>query len=282
MTRGYWNQPELTAEKFVNNPFRQESIVYKTGDRVKWNSNSELIFLGRFDHQVKIRGYRIELGEIETALEKQDGVTGAIVLAHKDKLVAFVTVTSSSSLLLVGDKAEEKEEENISADTDEATIKAALVEQTILPEYMMPWRVVCMEKFPLTHNNKVNRSELPLPDIMTSRCHEYVPPQTAEESSICAVWESVLGVDNVGLTDNFFELGGHSLLAMELARQMSCQLSTLMANPTISELLKHADIDRMNGKAMIKRINQIEDTDSMTHAEARIVFLQLCEPRSST
>ena len=88
-----------------------------------------------------------------------------------------------------------------------------------------------MDKFPLTHDKKLNRSELPLPDIMKSICHEYVPPQTAEEASICAVWESIMGVDNVGLTDNFFDLGGHLLIAMELARQMSCQLSTLMANP---------------------------------------------------
>ena len=214
MTRGYCNQPELTAEKFVNNPFRQESIVYKTGDRVKWNSNGELIFLGRFDHQVKIRGYRIELGEIETALEKQDGVTGAIVLAHKDKLVAFVTVTSSSSLLLVGDKAEEKEEENISADTDEATIKAALVEQTILPEYMMPWRVVCMDKFPLTHNNKVNRSELPLPDANCFAELSYDSPTTETEFFLSGVFSDLLNVGLVGIHSSFFYLGGHSILVM--------------------------------------------------------------------
>ena len=89
-------------------------------------------------------------------------------------------------------------------------------------------------------------------------------------------------MDNFGLTYNYFELGGHSILAMEIARQMYCQLSTLMANPTMSELLKHDNIDYMSGKAMINSFNHIEDTDSMTHAEARMVFWQLREPRSST
>ena len=143
--------------------------MYKTVYIEKWNSNGELIILGCFDHQVKIRGYRIDIGEIGTALEKLDGVTVAIVIYHKDKLVTFVTVTLSSSLLLVGDKSREKEEENISADTYEATIEADILEQTILPEYMMTLRIVCMDKFPLTHENKGNRSELTLPDRMTSK-----------------------------------------------------------------------------------------------------------------
>ena len=114
-----------------------------------------------------------------------------------------------------------------------------------------------MEKFTLNNNKKLNRIELTLLDIMPSRCNEYVPPQTVEEASIFELWESILGMDNVGFTYNYFELGGNLFLAMEIARQMSCQLSTLMANPTVSEVLKHDNIDHMNGKAMIKSINHI-------------------------
>ena len=126
-------------------------------------------------------------------------MTGTIAFVHKDKLVKFLTVTSSSSLLIVGYKAKDKEKEDISSDTYEATIKGYLVEQTILPEYMMPWRVVSMDKLTSKNKKKVNRSELTFLDIMTSRCHKYVPPQTAEEASIFALWESILGVDNVAL-----------------------------------------------------------------------------------
>ena len=269
VTRGYWNQPELTAEKFVNNPFRRESIVYKTGDRVKWNSNGELIFLGRFDHQVKIRGYRIELGEIETALEKQDGVTGAIVLAHKDKLVAFVTVTSSYSLLLVGDKAQEKEEESISADTDEATIKADLVEQTILPEYMMPWRVVCMDKFPLTHNNKVNRSELPLPDANCFAELSYDSPTTETEFFLSGVFSDLLNVGLVGIHSSFFYLGGHSILVMECVNLIrnkfgvtSFSIRDFMSLETVQKIGSLVDIMKAGSGAEINASNiQINDED---------------------
>ena len=114
-------------------------------------------------------------------------MTGEIILAHENKLVAFVTVTPSSSLLIVGYKAKDKEKEDISSDTYEATIKGYLVEQTILPEYMMPWRVVSMDKLTSKNKKKVNRSELTFLDIMTSRWHEYVPPPTVEEASIFAL-----------------------------------------------------------------------------------------------
>ena len=142
---GYHNRPELTAEKFISNPFGP-GRVYKTGDRVKWDEDGELVYLGRFDHQVKVRGYRIELGEIQAELEKQEGVNGALVVVHEEKLVAFVAsgVVDSS--------------EN---DAFSQTLTEALKsEECHLASYMVPWKISVMDEFPLTLNGKIDRKYL--------------------------------------------------------------------------------------------------------------------------
>ena len=143
---GYQNRPELTDEKFIPNPFASTGKVYKTGDRVKWDKNGDIVFLGRFDHQVKVNGYRIELGEIQAELEKQTGVNGALVLVHNEKLVAFV----ASGI--------DNDAEN---EVSESNIMAALKsEECSLTSYMIPWKILVVNEFPLTLNGKIDRKEL--------------------------------------------------------------------------------------------------------------------------
>ena len=262
-------------QKLIDNPFTHEGRVYKTSDRVKWDRNGELVFLGRFDHQVKVRGYRIELGEIETALEKQDGVRGAIVVACDDRLVAFVVVSTLQS---------SSSSSSETTTVNEDSIKASLTDTSMLPDYMIPWRIIIMDSFPLTRNGKIDRKALPMPDTGDAammRNHEYVDPQNSDEAAMCALWESVLGVDRVGMTDDFFEMGGHSLLAMQLAQKMSCSVAMLMAYPTISGILQQGQVDMNSDSDMSMMIDDLEDTDAMTHAEERMVFIQMSDPSST-
>src|SRR5210317_2526092 len=208
VSRGYNNRPELTAEKFIPDPFSNSGRVYKTGDRVKWNEDGELVFLGRFDYQVKLRGYRIELGEIQAELEKQEGVNGALVVVHDENLVAFVA-----------------------SGMDDSSQNDALVEHLMaalksdscrLPSYMVPSHILVLEELPLTQNGKIDRKVLmsQLADVAVGANTEYLAPATAEEAAMIDEWQAVLGSDRIigiGMNDNFFHIGGHSILAMALA-----------------------------------------------------------------
>ncbi len=207
VTRGYWMQPELTAERFVNDPFvKAESAsawgarMYRTGDLVRLRQDGKIDFLGRTDHQVKIRGYRIELGEIEAVLEAQPSVTQAVVLAREDspndlRLVAYYVGLA-----------------------DEARLREVCA--AAMPEHMRPAHFVQLNAFPLTPNRKVDRKALPVPSVKPLEMKDFVSPTSSLESSIAAIWSRVLGVQNVGSRDNFFALGGHSLLAVQVHREM--------------------------------------------------------------
>ena len=172
MSKGYNNRPELTAEKFIPNPFTKSGRVYKTGDRVKWNEDGELVYLGRFDHQVKVRGYRIELGEIQAELEKQEGVNGALVLVHVENLVAFVASGMSGS-----------SENDALAEYLMGELKS---DSCRLPSYMVPSSIFVVEEFPLTQNGKIDRKLLmsQLADFDVGPCTEYVAPATEEEKEM--------------------------------------------------------------------------------------------------
>ncbi|HKX85593.1 MAG TPA: amino acid adenylation domain-containing protein, partial [Flavobacterium sp.] len=194
VTRGYLNRPELTAEKFISNPFVSGAKMYDTGDLGRWLPDGNIEFLGRNDHQVKIRGFRIELGEIETCLlQFSDAVKQTVVEAKavngEKVLVAYY---------IAGSEIEKTE------------IRGYL--QSKLPEYMVPSFYVALEHMPLTPNGKVDRKALPGisgEDIIRK---EYVAPRNENEEKITEIWQEVLGIDKVGITDNFFELGGHSLI----------------------------------------------------------------------
>jgi len=215
LARGYHARPELTAERFIPDPFADGARLYRTGDQVRLLAGGEIVYLGRLDHQVKIRGVRIELGEIEAVLSALAGVRQAVAVVHGDRLVAYVT----------GEAAEED-------------LRRQLRER--LPEAMVPTAFVRLDALPLLPNGKVDRKALPAPD--RGPAPGFVPPRTPEESLLAEIWAELLGLEQVGARDNFFERGGHSLLAVLLMARIekrfgkALPLSALFAAPTLESL----------------------------------------------
>ena len=200
LARGYLDRPDLTAERFVPDPFGPAGErLYRTGDRVRWRADGTLDFRGRLDHQVKLRGFRVELGEVETALMASPGVREAAVLMREDRagdrrLVAYV----------VGDVAVED-------------LRRSLRER--LPDYMVPAAFVTLAAFPFTANGKVDRKALPAPALHGGE-EDYLAPRTPVEETLAGIWAELLGLERVGAADNFFELGGHSLLATRVMSRL--------------------------------------------------------------
>jgi amino acid adenylation domain-containing protein len=242
LARGYLNRPDLTAEKFVPNPFsvRGGERMYRTGDRARWRADGDLEFMGRLDDQVKIRGFRIELGEIEAALREHGGVRQAVVIAREDetgdrRLVAYVVP--------------EQKDEKSNNGSRKAELRISELREHLLgklPEYMVPSAYVEMAELPLNHNGKVDRKNLPQPDMNTPE-QEYVGPQSATEETLCRLWQEVLRREHVGIHDNFFKIGGHSLLAARVAAHMresfkiDIPLRRMFESPTIAQLAEVID-----------------------------------------
>ena len=202
---GYHNRSELTAEKFIPNPFSNSGRVYKTGDRVKWNEDGELVYLGRFDHQVKVRGYRIELGEIQAELEKQEGVNGALIVVHDENIVAFVSSGMS-----------DPSENDALVEYLMAVLKS---DSCRLPSYMVPWKILVLGEFPLTQNGKIDRKlltgQLQQDLLRASLVASVNSAETITQQFLCNLFEEVLNVDAIGIDCDFMERGGHSLLVMQ-------------------------------------------------------------------
>ncbi|HEU4328582.1 MAG TPA: amino acid adenylation domain-containing protein [Roseiflexaceae bacterium] len=266
LARGYLNRPELTAERFVPNPFgvggaggwglgareqngepsgtaadssnsklkTQNSKLYKTGDRARWRADGTLEFLGRIDFQVKLRGFRIELGEVEAVLAQHPALRELVVVARTDEpgqtyLAAYVVPQSASADV---------------ADALPAQLRAFLRER--LPEYMQPSTITVLPAMPLNANGKIDRKALPAPDRQRSLLdNPFVAPRDSLECRLAQIWEELLNVYPVGATDNFFDLGGHSILAVRMIFQASAlagrdlPLATLFQAPTV-ELLAQA------------------------------------------
>ncbi|WP_207281773.1 non-ribosomal peptide synthetase [Pseudomonas sp. FW300-N2F2] len=200
---GYLNQPRLSEERFVANPFSQApgARLYRTGDLVRWRADGVLLFLGRNDFQVKIRGFRIELGEIEAQLKALPGIGEALVLADaQQRLLAYFSATESH---------------------EPNALRARLA--AVLPDYMLPAAFVQVEGFALTANGKLDRHALPEPDEQHFALHCYEAPQGPVETRLAKLWAEVLGVPRVGRQDNFFALGGHSLLAVQMVEQLRAE-----------------------------------------------------------
>ncbi len=241
VARGYWQRPDLTAERFVSDPARGR--LYRTGDLARWRADGGLDFLGRADHQVKLRGYRIELGEIEAALDAQPGIRQSVVLAREDvpgvvQLVGYV----------LADVA------------DEAALKAALAR--VLPPHMVPARIVRLDALPLTPNRKIDRKALPAPAASARPVAPAAPaaaraaPSAATaamgagdtQRRIAEIWSRILGVDAIGPRDSFFDLGGHSLLAVQAHRDIRdglgarhVTITDIFRFPTLAALAARVD-----------------------------------------
>jgi thioesterase domain-containing protein/acyl carrier protein len=234
LARGYWQKPELTAEKFIPHPFSTDPTarIYQTGDLARYLPNGDIECLGRIDFQVKLRGFRIELGEIETLLCQYPGIGQAVAIVREDKtadrrLVAYLILDPAT-------------------DPDTVSIASQLREflASKLPSYMVPSAFVFLERFPLTPNGKINRTGLPAPLYTRQVASTFVASQNELERELAQMWAQVLGIEQIGITDNFFELGGHSLLAVRLITeierrwQQKLPLATFLAAPTIAQFAK--------------------------------------------
>ncbi|MEO6230171.1 MAG: non-ribosomal peptide synthase/polyketide synthase [Ferruginibacter sp.] len=246
LAKGYINRPELTAERFVVNPFGKDagSRMYKTGDLGKWLADGTIDYLGRIDDQVKIRGYRIELGEIETVLQQTGLVKQSVVLAKPD---------TSGSKRLVGYIVAEP-----------AFDKQALVQylKDKLPVFMVPDTWVELDQLPLTPNGKIDKKALPDPGESDLVSNEFVAPRNITEESIAAIWCRLLSKPQIGVFDNFFELGGHSLLATRIISAIRKELKVelpikaLFLYPTIAALSGHLN-EQGSGLIMLPSIEKV-------------------------
>ncbi|MGD9658761.1 MAG: amino acid adenylation domain-containing protein, partial [Methylocystis sp.] len=227
LARGYIGRPDLTAERFLPNPFSETGErLYRTGDLARYRSDGNIEFLGRIDHQVKIRGFRIELGEIEAALARLPHIREAVVLAREDmsgdkRLVAYVTGRNSVNLV-----AEE--------------LRDALARE--LPDFMLPSAFIVLDALPLTSNGKLDRGALPAPDLDAQVNRTYVGPRTVKEYVLAREFCAILKMERVGIHDNFFRLGGDSLSGVKLVdriRRIICSdlpVTAIFQAPTIAQL----------------------------------------------
>ncbi|WP_240037057.1 amino acid adenylation domain-containing protein [Paenibacillus amylolyticus] len=249
LARGYLNQPELTAEKFVEHPFAPGERLYRTGDLARWLPDGNMEYLGRIDHQVKIRGFRIEIGEIEEQLLKIDSVQETIVMAREGKsgqeLCAYLV---ASHPLTLGE------------------LRSTLAQN--LPNYMIPAHFVQLPRMPLTPNDKIDRKALPVPEGNALIGGEYVAPRNEVERTLADVWQAVLNADRVGVTDHFFELGGDSIKSIQVSSRLhqagyKLEIRDLFKYPTISQLSLHVktigrtiDQGEITGETVLTPIQQ--------------------------
>jgi amino acid adenylation domain-containing protein len=270
VSRGYWRRPELTAERFVPDPYSERGggRLYRTGDVARYKEDGKIEFLGRKDHQVKLRGYRVELGEVEAELSQHPRVKEVVVTVYErggmgKSLVAYVV-------------AEKGEELRVSE------LRSYLSER--VPEYMVPSSYVSLEQLPLTSNGKVDRGKLPEPEQVRPELEQaYEEPQTPTQRVMAGIWEEVLGIEGVGIKDNFFELGGHSLLATQVisrvkdAFQVEIALRSLFESPTVAGLSeKMVQLERRPGEIdEIALILQELEQMSEEEANARLDTEQL-------
>jgi amino acid adenylation domain-containing protein len=273
VTRGYLNRPDLTAEKFIPDPFSAQPgcRLYKTGDLACYRADGTLDFLGRLDHQVKLRGFRIELGEIEAHVSRHSNIRDVVVIAREDRpgdtrLTAYV----------VG---------HCEPTPSAAELRQFLLES--LPDYMVPSAFVSMPALPLTPNLKVDRKALPRPDAQPSETSGAAMPRTATEEILSAIWADVLGVAQIGVQDRFFDLGGHSLLATQVMSrlrsifQVDVPLRALFEGPTVAELAKTVEAARLetgtSGTLPLQPVPR-EAPLPLSFAQQRLWFLAQLEP----
>ncbi len=292
VARGYLNRPELTAERFIFNPFDPpltpldkggdkfgenldkdkeiSSKLYKTGDLARYLPDGNIEYLGRIDNQVKIRGFRIELGEIEAVLSQCPDVQNTAVIVREDtpgdkRLVAYVVLTSDSQITT-------------------SELRQFLANQ--LPAYLVPNTFVILDDLPLTPNGKCDRRSLPIPETQ-SLSNDYIAPKSLTEEILAQIWEQILKVERVGREDNFFELGGHSLLATQVMSrlretfQVELPLRSLFTAPSIAALALEIEQSQqvISAPPILTRTDNINLP--LSFAQQRLWFLDQLEPNSA-
>ena len=275
LARGYLSRPDLTAERFLPDPFSSApgARLYRTGDLARWRTDGVLEFLGRIDNQVKVRGYRIELAEVESALLAHPSVREAVALVREDvpgdkRLVAYVVTYHPEQTL------------------DAGMLRSFL--QQRLPEFMLPSAFVRLEALPLTSNAKVDRKALPAPDGALASTAEYIAPRGETEQRLATVWSEVLRVERVGLHDNFFTLGGHSLLATQVVSRIRAvfdvelPLRSLFEAPTLEALARTIETSTRSTPALppLRPVSR-EQPLPLSFAQQRLWFLDQLVPDSA-
>lgn len=264
LARGYIRLPELTAEKFVDNPYVPGTRMYRTGDLARWHADGTIVYMGRLDHQVKLRGYRIELGEIEAALLRHPDISEALVIVRATKdgdkylsayMVCYREITA-------------------------AEIRKSLA--PILPDYMIPSQYSLIERMPLTTSGKVDRKALVSLENSLLATTDYSQPSNELEARLAALWHTVLPLERIGVTDNFFEIGGHSLKATDLLHkihkelQVNVSLKDIFNYPTVRQM---ASIIRDRDNSAFEAIKQVDESTSyaLSPAQSRLFILQQFE-----
>ena len=276
LARGYINRPELTAEKFIVNPFNSKggALIYRTGDLARFLPDGNVEFLGRIDDQVKIRGFRIELGEIEAVLSQHPAVLETVVVARDDapsgkRLVAYVV---------------HRDDADISVNELRSFLKQKL------PDYMIPSAFAVLDVLPLTPNGKVERKALPAPGPSRPELEQwYQAPRTPAEEMLVEIWAEVLKLESIGVHDNFFDLGGHSLLATQVISrirgsfQVEVPLRALFESPTVAGLAGHIEEARRKEQGLQPppSLTVSKERESLSFAQQRLWFIDQLEPQSA-
>lgn len=255
VARGYLNRPELTAERFLPDPFSGQPAarLYQTGDLGRYLPSGDIQFLGRNDFQVKIRGYRIEPGEIEARLAACPGVAQALVLAREDvpgdaRLVAYLVAQDGHPL-------------------KPAALREALLAQ--LPDYMVPAAFVTLEAYPLTPNGKINRLALRAPDVLALAVRVYQEPEGEHERAVAVLWQQLLQLEQVGRHDDFFGLGGHSLLAVQLVTRLRERFGIDLPLRSVFELPTVAGHAAQLACALQKKVADAKQRDAVRESALR-------------
>jgi len=274
LARGYLNRPELTAEKFVPDPFAPGERMYKTGDLTRWLPDGNIEYLGRMDFQVKIRGYRVELGEIESRLIEHKAIKEAVVTAKDDNggskyLCAYIVVDKQL--------------------TEEGELTVAELRRYLskeLPEYMIPAYFIQLDKIPLNLNGKTDRRALPEPLSNMSKGTEYKAARNLMEQKLAEIWQKVFEVENIGIFDNFFELGGHSLKAMQIVNQINKTLNIHIGfkeffdYQTIASLGEYLEQYESMEYEQIEKLPDKEYYD-LSYAQKRLWIINQKEPENT-
>jgi hypothetical protein len=262
LARGYLNQPEFTAEKFIYHSFEGEPArrLYKTGDLARYLADGNIEFLGRIDNQVKLRGYRIELGEVEAVLGQNPTVQSSVVMVREDepgdkRLIAYVVARPEKTF-------------------DASEVRKYLKYK--LPEYMIPAALVLLDELPLTPSGKVDRRALPAPDQNGLQvANVYQPPRTPTEETLVAIWGKVLKLDKVGIYDNFFDVGGHSLLGTQVmsrirsAFSIDLPLRHMFESPTVAEMADVITQSQWKQASEAELAQLLGEAELMTEAEVQ-------------
>jgi amino acid adenylation domain-containing protein len=313
VARGYLYRPDITAERFIPDPFHTQpgARLYRTGDLVRSLPNGMLEYLGRLDQQVKLRGYRIELGEIEVTLQQHPQVRECVILAREDtpghkRLVAYVVQDTNANLQLP-DAAQQQEQiaqwrnvwdvvynQPLQYSRSAGKLVSALRQhlKQHLPDYMLPSAFVFLDAFPLMPNGKIDRHNLPAPETARTPVRERLAaPSTPLEEDLLKLWAEIFGREDIGIHDNFFAEGGESLLAARMISRIrktlgiEISLRILFEGPTVASLAKNIEIARRRvsplDRPAITRLNTYKDKIPLSFGQQRLWFLDQLQPGSS-